>query len=294
MIQLSRILCPIDFSEFSEHALAHAIKIAGWYGALLQVLHVLPPSSTSIELTASRHEITARQLRDIVARHRQPDVVVETKIVDSADPPRCILECAETLDADLIVTGSHGHRGMQRVLLGSVVEALLHQAVRPILVVPVNLKSTPTSEATFSRIVCPVDFGTASLNALAFARSLAEESDARLTLLHVIDTPPELSHAPQPLDRYVAPLRAAARATAQEQMQQLLPQHATDHGRVETAVVEGHVSRRVLEIAAERQADLIVMGVHGRHAFDLAIFGSNSMDVIQQATCPVLIVPVVS
>jgi nucleotide-binding universal stress UspA family protein len=293
MIEINRILCPIDFSPFSERALAYAMKIAVWYGATLRILHVmapLPPSAPA-ELAAGR-ERTARTLLATVERFRLPGIDVETVLVESAEAAEKILECAEAFDADLVLTGSHGRSGVQRVLFGSVVEAMLHRCARPVLAIPSHLESAPAAnEPTFSQILCPVDFAAASLNAVAYARSLAEESDARLTLLHVIALPPELTHAPQPPGYDVALIRAEAEAECLNKLQQLVPAQAADRCTVETAVVEGGVSRQVLRVADERRADLIVFGVDGRSAFDLAFFGSTSKDVIRQAHCPVLIVP---
>jgi nucleotide-binding universal stress UspA family protein len=145
----------------------------------------------------------------------------------------------------------------------------------------------------FSRIVCAVDFSEPSLAALASALSLAEEADARLTLLHVIEMPPELRRPPQPSDFTfnVELVRAEAEAAVLTRLQALIPESARDYCTIETAVLEGGVSRQLLRMAADRHADLIVLGVHGRNAFDLAFFGSNSKDVIRQAHCPVLVVP---
>jgi nucleotide-binding universal stress UspA family protein len=91
----------------------------------------------------------------------------------------------------------------------------------------------------------------------------------------------------------VAEVRAAAEAAALEQLRTLIPPHASDYCSVEAAVVEGAASRQILRRAEARKTDLIVLGVHGRNAFDLAFFGSNSKHVIRQARCPVLIVPAV-
>jgi len=293
MIDIQRVLCPVDFSDCSARALAYAMHVAVWYGARLQVVHVMPPlpPSTLSALAADSRELTTRNLRTLVDRSRLAGVVVETRLIESAEAPQRILDCAAQFDADLIVTGSHGRSGLQRMVLGSVVEALLHRAGRPVLVVPRDLDTLSANNGRFSKIICAIDFSVASRNALALALSIAEESDARLTLLHVIDTPPELSHAPAPLDRYVAPIRAQARARSLEQLEELVPEHAADYCSVETSVLDGGVASQLLRVAGQRQADLIVMGVHGRNALDLAFFGSNAKDVIRHATCPVLIVP---
>ncbi|MDO8678199.1 MAG: universal stress protein [Acidobacteriota bacterium] len=294
MIEINSILCPIDFSAFSERALAYAMKMAVWYGAKLQVLHVMPPlpPSTTSELAETSRQLTRRNLEKTVERYRLPAADVATELMESAEPAARILECADSCDADLIVTGSHGRSGVQRVLLGSVVEPLLHRCSRPVLTVPSHVDpSHGTRVISFSRIVCAIDFSPSSLNALAHALSIAEETNSALTLLHVIEKPPELSHAPQPPDFDVAPIRVKAEAAAHERLRELIPEQARDYCTIETAVLEGGVSRQLLRMASARNADLIVLGVHGRSAFDLAFFGSNSKDVIREAHCPVLVVP---
>lgn len=236
--------------------------------------------------------MTKRNLDKVVERHRLPGADVVTALVESAEPAARILEYADAFDADLIVTGSHGRSGIQRALLGSVVEPLLHRAGCPVLAVPSHVDSAhATSVRLFPRIVGAIDFSIASLNAHAHALAIAEETNSELTLLHVIEKPPEISHAPQPPDFDVARIRAKAEAAGHERLRKLIPEHARDYCTIETAVLEGGVSRQLVRLAAARRADLIVLGVHGRNALDLAFFGSNSKDVIRGAHCPVLVIP---
>lgn len=293
MIELNRILCPVDLSAFSERALRYAMKLAAWYGARLQVLHVMPPlaPSTVNELAAASRALTARNLRTVVERCELPGVDVASELVESAEPAERILAEADAFDADLIVTGSHGRTGIQRVLLGSVVEALLHRSRRPVLAVPSHVDPARANDVAFSRILCAVDFSEPSLTALAHALSMAEEANAKLTLLHVIDRPPELAHSPALPAFDIDRIRAEAEVECLNKLRALIPDHARDYCTLETAVVEGSVARQVLRMADALRANLIVLGVHGRNAFDLAFFGSNSKDVIRQAHCPVLIVP---
>lgn len=295
MIDMNRILCPIDFSEYSEHALKYAMKIASWYGAALHVLHVMPalPPSTVSPIGEADRQRTARRVVDAVERWRVPGVAVTTDLVESADTSARILESAEALDVDLIVAGSHGRRGLPRLLLGSVVEPLLHRSQRPVLVLPAGLDEARLHEpAAFSRIVCAVDFAAASLAALAYALSIAEESDAHLTLLNVMEIPPELTASPpQQPDFGIDGVRAEAEADRLSRLRELVPEHAREYCTVETAVLEGGVSRQLLRLAEARLADLIVLGVHGRTTLDLAVFGSNAKDVVTRAHCPVLLVP---
>ena len=115
------------------------------------------------------------------------DVVVEA----SSDAGGPILDLARTLPADLIVMGSHGRSGLQHFLLGSVAERVLRSAPCPVMVVPPHDAVAP-SAVSFKHIVCAIDFSASWLAGLTWALSLAEEADARLSLLHVIEVPPEL------------------------------------------------------------------------------------------------------
>ena len=295
MIDLNHILCPIDFSEYSTRALRYAATMARRYGAELRVLHVMPPlpPSTSSLLAEVGRVVTERNLNAAIEKVRTPDLKVKGELIESGAADTAILEQAEAFDADLVITGSHGRSGVARAMLGSVVEALLHKCRRPMLAIPSHCDAARLESITMREIVCAVDFAAASLTGLAYALALAEEADAHLTLLHVIDVPPELLARPEPpygaVD--VDAVRAEAEADALNRLRKLVPQHARDYCTIETSVLEGGVSRQVLRLAQDRHADLIAIGVHGRNALDLAVFGSNSRDILRQACCPVLIVP---
>jgi len=279
MIDLDRILCPVDFSPFSEHALRYAMRLAHRYDAKLFVYHVMPPMQPSeiSELAETSRQLTARNLLTLIEKVRVAGVMIETRIAESPEPAAKIVQTADALDVDLIVTGSHGRSGVARALLGSVVETMLHRCNRPVLVVPSHLDASRfDGNASFSRILCAVDFGDASLSGLAYALSIAEEADAALTLLHVID---------------VAPIRFYDEAESLTLLRALIPEHARDYCTIETAVVEGGSAQQILRAADRARSDLIVVGVHGRNTLDLALLGSNSKDVIREAHCPVLVVP---
>jgi nucleotide-binding universal stress UspA family protein len=291
MIDVRRILCPIDFDGFSERALRYAVRMAHWYGATLHVLHVRPPQTTSSAAVDVRDAELAT-LESLVDRYRLPHVEISTELVESAEPADAIIASADARDVDLIVTGSHGRSGVQRVLLGSVVEGLLHRCGRPILTIPSHLNPLHAVPAAgFSHVLCAVDFSAASIDALAYALSIAEESEAQLSVLHVIEKLPELVDPLLVLTVEVEQIRLAAEAQKLAQLRALVPEDAREYCSIDTAVLEGGASRHILHRAAESQVDLIVLGVHGRSTLDLVFFGSNSKDVIRQAQCPVLIVP---
>ena len=142
----------------------------------------------------------------------------------------------------------------------------------------------------FRQILCAVDFSECSRIAAAQAIHLARQTDAHLTLLHVIETPPELSADTLAADFNVDRIRAAAAAEALQRLRDLVPNDSKATGAVTTTVEEGEPFRVLLRTATQVHADLIVMGVHGRRAVDLLVFGSTTNHVIREAVCPVLIV----
>jgi universal stress protein E len=294
MIAINRILCPIDFSEYSEQALDYAVRLAAWYRATVEVIHLLPllPPSAVSPLGEASRQVAEKHLAHAMDRCSRAEVKLEHALLESNDGAGAILKRADETGADMIVTGSHGRCGFSRVLLGSMVEALLHRSRRPVLVVPSHLAASRRARPVgFKRVVCAIDFSAASLAGLEYALSIAEEADARLTLLNVIERPPEFDHSPIEPDFDVDRYHAEAEARQLTKLQALVPEHAGDYCTITMAVLEGSASRQLLQMADEQDADLIVIGVHGRNALDLAVFGSTSKDVVVKAHCPVLVVP---
>jgi nucleotide-binding universal stress UspA family protein len=298
VIQIHRILCPIDFSEISRRALHHAMAVARWYEASVTVLHVF----TNVPNLEVRGVPLADPNRELLTSNMQafagatpPDVRVDFAACCAADVRREILAQAQALPADLIVIGSHGRSGVDRLLLGSVTESVVRKSPCPIMVVPPyapDADGPGLAHGMRPRILCAIDFSDASLGALEYATSLAEEADAELTLFHSIEVPPELCEPiPVPADFNIDHCRAAAEAACLQRLGALVPPSVRSYCQVKTAVCEGAAYRQLLRLSAEQPTDLIVMGVRGRGAVDLLLFGSNTARVIRAATCPVLIVP---
>ena len=192
------------------------------------------------------------------------------------DIPPEVLARAAVLPADLIVMGTHGRGGFDHLVLGSVTEKVLRKALCPVLTVTKKAQTAPDHAAIqFHRILCAVDFSGVSVAAVEFALSLAEEADARLTLLHVIEVPHGLSESPWDFD--VDSARARLESDSARRLQELVPDVGPPflHHRSRRRRRPGRAG--ILRVAGERESDLIVMGVHGRGALDLMVFGSIPM-----------------
>ena len=301
---LAHILCPVDFSEVSAHALEQATVVAGWYHAKITVLFVytptLPMVSESFGVSMPADRVEPAQIRRLqetarsfagpaIEANRQVDV-----IVDIGRPVEQILARASALGADMIVMGTHGASGFQHLMLGSVTEKVLRKASCPVLTVPPRAHA-PAS-LPFTRILCPIDFSNPSLAALDWTWSLAQESQAAVTLLHVIEWPWEEPPAP-PLDELpaheaqkLADFRRELETTSRAKLESLVPLNVRARRPAASLIRHGKAHREVLAAGAACQADLIVMGVHGRNVIDLSLFGSTTNQVVRAASCPVLTV----
>jgi nucleotide-binding universal stress UspA family protein len=184
--------------------------------------------------------------------------------------------------------GTHGASGVERLMLGSVTEKVLRKASCPVLVVTRRADAPSGAPIVFRRILCAVDFSPCSRQAVSYALSLAEEAGGALTLLHVVesfdDEPPPTSHFNVP--EYRQHLEAAAA----ERLGELVPSETRSWCECRTLVRGGKAHREILHVAAASDADLIVLGVRGRNAVDLALFGSTANQVVRGAECPVLTV----
>ena len=197
------------------------------------------------------------------------------------------------MPSDLIVMGTHGRSGFERLVLGSVTEKVLRKAACPTLSVPRHVQdAVPAPPVLFRNILCAIDFSDCSINALNYAMSLAQEADARLTVLHALELLPEMPSGsiegvqawPQHVREYIA----AVEQDRRERLQAVVPESVRAYCTAETVLASGTPYREILRVAAEQHSDLIVVGIHGRGATDLLFFGSTAQHVVRQATCPVL------
>jgi nucleotide-binding universal stress UspA family protein len=296
-MNVRRILCPIDFSAPSAHALEQATRLARAYGARLAVLHVRPTVTPHPDMPAGGPvapwlAAELDQLRQRVTASCDEAAGGGEPIVTAGDPVREIVQCAATLPADLVVMGTHGVSGFQHLVLGSVTEKVLRTAPCPVLTVPPRARTAATQ---FSRVVCGVDFSDCSLVAVNHAVSLAGASGATLRLLHVVEWPwhesatPDTESVPAAQAQAIAEYRRYLETGAKERLDAVAAT-AVPGGSVSTGVRCGRPYVELLDEARQEQADLIVLGVRGRGALDLGFFGSTATHVVRSAPCPVLTV----
>lgn len=300
MISIRRILCPVDFSDFSRVALAHAVTLSKWYGAEVIALHVaapvvvaplgdvavyVPPSSL---LPADRERLEDH-IRRFVGSAFDGPAAVRPLVAEGEIVPE-ILGVARSIPADVIVLGAHGQGRIERLVLGSVTEKVVRLAPCPVLTIPAPLDEPPSAAAPFSKaIVCAVDFSEPSAASVKYAASLAERAGVRLTLIHVLSGLPE-EDLPSLAHYNVPEYRSHLERDAMSRLEALLPHDLRSRLKPELVVASGKAYRQILCAAEERDAGAIVMGVHGRGALDVFLFGSTASQLIRRASCAVLTV----
>jgi nucleotide-binding universal stress UspA family protein len=298
MVGFERILCAVDKSEYSERALQYAVALEQASRAELTVLTVRPlllPAALWTEypvappLSPMDPEIEEAQLRAFI--HGTVGAALAKVMIREGVIAPEVLRAASDLRVDLIVMGTHASSRLERWLLGSVAENVLRHAACPVLTVPRGAVEPPDSlTAPFKTILCAIDFSRDSERALGLARSIAEAAGGRLVLVHVLE---QFSgeNAMLPGHFNVAEFRRTLEQDARKRLEDLLAPAARRQWHMSAVVAYGKASREVLRVAAVCEADLIVLGVHGRNAIDLALFGSTTRDVLHRAAVPVLTVP---
>jgi nucleotide-binding universal stress UspA family protein len=292
MLKINRILCPIDFSEFSVKAYDHAQSLAWHYKAGLLLEHVtesLPPMypyyafpDAYVEISQQLRSNAEQQLQEFAKTHTRPGVGPECSVHEGA-VANVILDLAEVQAVSLIVMGTHGLRGIDRVLLGSVTDKVLRKAHCPVLAVRKPAHDLVTQSGILDviplqRILCCTDFSDPSEQALEYAVSLAREYEAELTLLHVLEGVAESADIEDEIGK------------AKASLEKCLSLETDKNYKTKTLVRIGSPYQQIIELALESRTDLIVMGVRGRNALDLAVFGSTTYRVVQLGPCPVLVV----
>jgi nucleotide-binding universal stress UspA family protein len=288
-IALKNVLYLTDFSEPSEAALPFAVSVAREYEAKLHAFHVFIPTVntyTTPELTQASLEAQEEAARINLQRvEAQCSGLAHECIIAQGTgiwPP--IERAIKDYAIDLIVLGTHGRTGAQKLLLGSVTEEVFRRSSVPVLTIGPGEHGGAHKAAKFRRVLFATDFTEESLAGAPYAVSMAQENNARLVLLHVMK---ELETVPT--DRAAEDVISSVTY----QLHEIVPDTAELWCRPEAVVKFGHPAEEILKVAKERDADLIVLGIRDAGAFIGAathLERTTAHKVVVHAACPVLTV----
>jgi nucleotide-binding universal stress UspA family protein len=268
---IRKIVVGTDFNPLATAALRYASMIAERAFAELVVVYAdtfEPPAeftaaqvrhiAETIERSKKR---THEQLEAHIAKHVAKSVPWEA-VVANGLPATSISSLADSAGADFITLGTHGRGGLQRLVIGSVAETVIREALVPVLTI-----RSPELPADIQRVLCPVNASDAAIAAARQAARIASSLDARLTLLHV--------------------------STGTEEdfdVEALVPERGADVRILRHAVSDDHPAPEILRIGDSGEYDLIVVGAEHRLVRDVTLFGTTTASVTRHAHTPVLTV----
>lgn len=287
-IRLNNILYLTDFSAASQRALPYVREIAREYGAEVSALHVLVPDvlaymtpespSAAVELQKESAIAEMRRMESQLGEVAKKGIVVGGKNVWATVEPML-----KEGQVDLIVLGTSGRTGLPKLLLGSTADEVFRRSPVPVMTVGPVVNSDARSGARWEHVVFATDFTPESLSAASYAISCAEENDAQLTLLHVMEAPAQ---------RKVTGRRGLTVAEVMHKLHQIVPPEAGLWCRPETLVVHGEPAAMIVEVAKQKNAELLVLGVRGTSHLLASSHLERSLTytIVINASCPVLTV----
>jgi nucleotide-binding universal stress UspA family protein len=298
MLDIQRIVCAVDFSDISRRGLDLAASLARWYEARISVVHVYSVAAAPaafapgdlavvapIAMSAVERDLLMHDLSAFVAPVNADAAPLELRLAEGT-PWREIVGVASATHADLLVMGTHGRSGFERLLLGSVAEKVLRTAPCPVLTVPPAADVDSGGPMLFKRILFATDFSRAAEAAGEWAASLAREADAELIVLHVLESSPaEVEGFPRSA---LAAYRREYEQWSATQLHASVPDALRANCAVRELMAAGSPHREVVRVAGEHGCDLVVMGVAGHRGLGDRVFGSTTQHVVRVAPCPVL------
>jgi nucleotide-binding universal stress UspA family protein len=287
MISIKKILCPVDFFPASDAAVNYAAGIAANYGAGIHLLHVVTPVVTggfefsldTREITTSVKQKAEEELSALAAKFKEAGISTDYE-VSVGDVYDEIKMAIEDLKPEIVVMGTHGRRGVERWFMGSTTEKLMRHS--PVPLITISGAGEKVGAPRFSRILVTTDFSEGTSDALAYAFSVAQENESKITLLHVIhDVAADVS------GKY----RESLIEGVQKQLEDLVPPEATTWCDVSSLVEIGVPYRVIPRVLEDEKIDLLVMNIHGKGMLDRALLGSTAERVVRMARCPVMLIP---
>jgi nucleotide-binding universal stress UspA family protein len=277
------VLLATDLTSISALAAQYATRLAGHSAARLSILHVFNPVRMPHSDTIGAHA-TPQELRkrdsdrlDALVDTIQQHLPAAEKHMFEGEPIPAVIDYANRERADLIITGTHSTRALDRLLLGSTAEAIVRRSPCPVMTIGPNVTMTYDDGKPFDRILCAMDFGDAAKSAAPIAIRLANNSSAQLRFLHVL--PSALNNGqPQPLVEQLF----------HNAMKHIISSNEAN-SKVECAVQYGQrISDTILQDAIAQRSDLIILGVRRRGQLAARLPAGIAFQVIEGAPCPVM------
>jgi nucleotide-binding universal stress UspA family protein len=252
------------------------------------VLHIVPPEpyiNSALEPATWEYEDVAQRGREEMAKYEVETIsdIKHDSLVETGSFPSVLTRVVKERDISLVVMGTHGRTGIGKCILGSVAEQIFRTADCPVLTIGPDIEASLLAQGHFRSVVFATDFSAGSKHALPFAVGFAQESGARLTLMHAVE---EGSFASMYLHEQLV---SNASAQLAEMVRDICLPHPPS-----VEVVSGYPVEEILRIARKSNSDLIVLGVHKSSGIvartSAHLPWTIASTVVCHAKCPVLTV----
>jgi nucleotide-binding universal stress UspA family protein len=281
-IAVKNILFATDFSVASDAARPIAIQIARRYGAKVYGVHVNrfdDYTAAASNAWVGMAEAAEKQTKEDTRRlNEQLQSIEHEVVVTEGNIWEVVSKLIREKEIDLVVLGTRGRTGLGKTILGSVAEQILRQSTCPVLTVGPHVNLWSDEYGKMREILYATDLAAEFPMAAPYAVSLAQENQAHLVLLHVIEDPKaeDLMHSPKAVD------------VKERKLQQLVTQQAGLWCEPTYIVEQGPAAEKILDVAKRRHTDLIVLGARPAKGLATHLNIGTVHKVVSQATCPVL------
>jgi nucleotide-binding universal stress UspA family protein len=276
---MGNILVAYDGSDSSKNALRQVLGIAEAEKHTIKVVNVMLSSEEIGVDTMGQgviREPAAKMLREAETIAMNEGAKVETDIVQGIAYEE-ICKLADSDDSSLIVFGRRGLSRLERMLMGSVASRVIGHTGKDVLVVPVR------AEAGWKNVVVATDGSKFGDAAVKRAVNFAKTHGGSLTAVTVVDVTEEFyAQVPEAV--------AKAEEKAKGMLEEVKKKAEAEGLSIETHVLEGDAHKKIVELADEKKADVIIVGSHGRKGIKKVIMGSVAEKVIGLAACPVMVI----
>jgi nucleotide-binding universal stress UspA family protein len=286
MLEISRILLPVDFSRRGCNAALYAIPFAARWQAEVVLLHVLPAhleygvgemGAVVLEEPVLERQQRARRALDVFLEAQRNGLRIRRVLLDG-DPATKIVEYAHQESCGLILMPTHGYGPFRRLLLGSVTAKVLHDADCPVWT-GVHMQDEPGRfPGGLRRVVCAVDPGGDSARVLTWAARIAAEFRACLTLVHAVGP------VQAQMDQLSPEWRRVMIGQAEADLAEL---QRTQGIAAEVSIIMGEAPAVICAEAARLEADLVVIGRASREGI-LGRLTGQAYAIIRESPCPVV------
>ena len=294
-VQMKKILCATDFSDFSNYTIPYGVALAREFEAKLYICHVIDLSSIAIYGEFQLNPVdqqnrikkqAAEQLNELIGKQavQWEPLITVGHVADE------VSRLVEEKEIDLVIAATRGRSGLKRLILGSVTERLMRVLTCPLLVVhsPEHKFVDPVNQKIrLKKILVGCDFSPDSDQAFQHALSLAQEFEADLHLAHVIE-PSASSELLKPDKQLSAEIEQKLSQRLTEKLMAMVPQEARNWCTPETRILKGQPYEALGEYAKTNEMDMIVLGIRGHGLVKTLLLGSTTDRVARQAPCPVL------